>query len=113
MFSMLDKAGIKFEKHFNIIGKPDIAFPEHKIAIFIDGEFWHGKDFRVIQASLSPFWVKKIGENLKRDKKNVKVLKKEGWRVLRLWDKAVIKFPQRSLRRITRLLEQTQLPSTE
>jgi len=105
MFSLLKEAGYEFEKHYSVTGKPDIAFPEYKVVVFIDGEFWHGKDYGQIRDSLPLFWVKKIGENIKRDRRNMRKLRAEGWHVLHLWDKRVLKEPQQSLRRITRFLE--------
>lgn len=110
MYSLLEEAGLKFEKHYPIHGKPDIAFPEYKIAVFIDGEFWHGKEFKILRETLTPFWIKKIGDNLKRDRRTARRLRSEGWHILRLWDKRVIRSPKQSLRRITRLLERVQTP---
>lgn len=109
IFSLLEEAGYQFEKHYAIAGKPDIAFPEHKVAVFVDGEFWHGKDYKQIRNSLAPFWVEKIGENLKRDGRNMRKLRAEGWHVLHLWDKKVVKNPKQSLRRITRFLERVEI----
>lgn len=105
MFSLLEEAGIKFEKHYPIIGKPDIAFPECKVAVFIDGEFWHGKDFKRLKKTISPFWVKKIGDNVRRDRKTVRELRKEGWHILHMWDKRIVRHPKQSLQRIIRFLE--------
>lgn len=105
MFSLLKNSGIKFKKHYDIIGKPDIAFPKYKLAVFIDGEFWHGKDFKRIQESINPFWIKKLGDNIKRDRRTVRKLRKEGWHILHLWDKRVIKYPTRSLQRVLRFLD--------
>jgi DNA mismatch endonuclease (patch repair protein) len=105
MFSLLEEAGIKFEKHYPISGKPDIAFPEHKVAVFIDGEFWHGKDYVQVKDTLPSFWVKKIGDNIKRDRKNKRLLRNEGWHILHLWDKRVIRNPSKSFQRVKRFLE--------
>lgn len=68
IFKLLKAKGYKFKKHYQIYGKPDIAFPKDKIAIFIDGEFWHGKNFRQWKEKLTPFWLDKITGNIKRDK---------------------------------------------
>ncbi|HZQ29640.1 MAG TPA: very short patch repair endonuclease [Patescibacteria group bacterium] len=105
MFKLLRKNGIKFEKHYSIYGKPDIAFPTYKVAVFIDGEFWHGKDFKALETTIPPFWVKKIGENIKRDGKTARKLRTEGWHVMHIWDKRVIRQPKQSLQRIIRFLE--------
>jgi DNA mismatch endonuclease (patch repair protein) len=105
MFSLLNEAGYKFKKHYSVIGKPDIAFPQYKVAIFIDGEFWHGRNFIQNKKALSPFWVKKIGDNLKRDRKNTRELRVAGWQVLHLWDKSIIKNPEQSLEKVVKFLE--------
>lgn len=107
MFSLLRKAGYKFEKHYPVAGKPDIAFPSQKVAIFIDGEFWHGRNFIRVKETLPSFWVKKIGDNLKRDRKNTRKLRIEGWHVLHLWDKWIINHPKQSLERIIKFLERS------
>jgi len=59
MFSKLEDIGLRFEKYFQTTGKPDIAFPDKKIAVFIDGEFWHGKNFEKWKNELSLFGFKK------------------------------------------------------
>ncbi|NTU46332.1 DNA mismatch endonuclease Vsr [Candidatus Roizmanbacteria bacterium] len=110
IFSLLDSAKINFEKHLPIMGKPDIAFPEKMTLVFIDGEFWHGKYFKQIEASLQPFWSKKISENIKRDRRVRRKLRKEGWHVLHFWDKQITKSPEKSFKRIIRFLENKDIP---
>lgn len=105
MFSLLENAGYKFQKHYPIAGKPDIAFPDVRVAVFIDGEFWHGKNFKTQKDTWSPFWIKKIGDNLRRDQKNMRKLRADGWHVIRLWDKKVIRKPEQSFLRLIRFLE--------
>lgn len=107
MFSMLRKSGYEFRRHYPIAGKPDIAFPKLKIAVFIDGEFWHGKDFNVWKEKLSPFWLKKIGENIKRDRRSTRELRSRGWRIIRFWDKRISRNPERSLIRLMHFVDQT------
>lgn len=111
MFSLLKGLGYKFKKHFPITGKPDIAFPDCKVVVFIDGEFWHGKDFFITKDSLQPFWVKKIGDNLRRDRKVTRKLRAEGWHVLRLWDKKVLKHPERAVHRIINFVARMKVES--
>jgi len=70
-----------------IEGKPDFADKERKIAVFVDGCFWHKcpKHYRKpVQNRV--FWLKKINQNEKRDKKVSKALKKKGWKVIRIWE---------------------------
>lgn len=107
MFSMLKGAGYKFKKHYSVMGKPDIAFHKYKIAVFIDGEFWHGKDYEILKNKLSPFWVKKIGDNIMRDKKVSRELKLGGWHIMRFWDKQIINKPRLSFKRLVQFLENT------
>ena len=87
--------GYRYRKNNkSVLGKPDITFKNIKLAIFIDGEFWHGKDWGKKKFEIKSnrdFWFKKIEANIKRDKKVRSILKKEGWRVLRFWDKSVEK----------------------
>ena len=66
-------------------GKPDIVFPESKIAIFADGDFWHGKDFKKWKSEVPVFWRKKIAGNIFRDRLQDKALRKAGYRVLRFY----------------------------
>ena len=66
-------------------GKPDIVLPEKNIAIFIDGDFWHGYRFPRWNRDLSPFWKKKIEGNRRRDRRNFAKLRRLGWRVIRIW----------------------------
>jgi len=80
-------------------GKPDIVFTKAKIAIFCDGDFWHGHNWVIRGLSsfdeelerYSQFWKDKILRNIKRDTVNVKKLKSEGWEVIRLWESDIKK----------------------
>lgn len=105
LFKLLREKGYRFKKHHQIPGRPDIAFPDLKIAVFIDGEFWHGRDFNDWKNKLSPFWLKKIGDNIRRDKKNLKILKKRGWHILRFWDKEVLRNPEKALSKISKFVD--------
>ena len=70
-----------------IIGKPDFVFRNHRLAVFVDGCFWHGclKHFRKPKDN-QKFWLKKILGNQKRDRFVTATLKRAGWRVLRIWE---------------------------
>jgi len=67
-------------------GKPDIAFTKIRLAVFVDGDFWHGWMFEDWQMKLAPYWRDKIGRNMDRDAKNDTKLAELGWTVLRLWE---------------------------
>jgi DNA mismatch endonuclease (patch repair protein) len=81
-------SGIKgYRLHYKVVGRPDIAFTRLKLAIFIDGCFWHGcpRHFRM-PSSNKAYWSRKIGKNRRRDRKNTLKLRKAGWKVLRFWE---------------------------
>lgn len=70
-------------------GKPDIVLPKYGIAIFINGCFWHGHEgckASKLPATNKEFWIKKISDNVARDKRNQNNLKKSGWRVIVVWE---------------------------
>lgn len=75
-------------------GSPDIVITKYYIAIFVDGEFWHGKNFEEMQSKLKnnrEYWIEKIKENINRDKTNDELLRKEGWIAVHFWSKDVEK----------------------
>lgn len=75
-------------------GSPDIAITKYHIAIFVDGEFWHGKDWEKRKLRLKSnreYWFEKIEENIARDERNNKELQLLGWQVVRFWEKDVKK----------------------
>lgn len=82
---------IKYRKNYKKLpGTPDIAIPQHKIAIFCDGEFFHGKDWEVLKTRLGKgnngqFWIEKISRNRERDDEINKKLLFSGWTVVRFW----------------------------
>lgn len=88
VFRYLNRKDIYFQKHYKkAAGSPDIALPRKKIAIFIDGDFWHGYRFNSFKDRLPKrYWLEKIESNIRRDKCNRKLLHKEGWKVLRIWE---------------------------
>ena len=87
-------------------GRPDIAFVARKIAIFVDGDFWHGYQFHKKRHKLpSAFWVDKIENNMRRDRRNRVALKKMGWTYVRLWEHEIRKKPARCVEKIVALLE--------
>jgi len=81
-----------YRVHYKLLGKPDIVFPKKKIAVFIDGCFWHKcpKCFVKPQTN-KKFWQEKINSNVERDKNVNKQLKKAGWKIIRIWEHDVKK----------------------
>jgi len=76
-----------YKMHYKLPGNPDIVFVRKKLAVFVDGCFWH-KCPRCFSkpATRTAFWIKKINGNVLRDRKINRTLKKEGWKVLRVWE---------------------------
>ena len=87
--------GIRYRKNYaKLPGRPDIAITSAKIAVFCDGEFWHGKDWPAVKAKLRTrrdFWVGKIERTIERDSDNENRLAALGWTVLRFWGRDIEK----------------------
>jgi len=87
--------GYRYRKNNKLVfGKPDITFKKYKLAIFVDSEFFHGKDFetRKKPGTNTEFWEKKISGNIKRDRVVNEKLSLDGWIVLRFWSEKVRKY---------------------
>ena len=92
--------------HHNLLGKPDIVFTKKKIAIFIDGCFWHKCPVCFQQPETrKEFWMKKISSNVERDLKNTRQLQEGGWTVLRFWEHEIRKTPEDVIEKIVESLE--------
>lgn len=77
-----------------VFGKPDFTFKKHRVAIFVDSEYWHGKNWKTEKFRIKSnrkFWWTKIESNIKRDRIVNKELKRQGWKVLRFWGKEIDK----------------------
>lgn len=87
--------GIRYRKNNkSIFGTPDLTIKKFKIAIFCDGEFWHGKDWEIRKhdhKTNQDFWIHKIEKNMQRDLLVNERLKQEGWTVIRFWGKDILK----------------------
>lgn len=97
--------GYRYRKHDKTIqGTPDLSFKKYRIAIFVDGEFFHGKNWDNIEKrpkSNSEFWKKKIERNMERDLQVNDFLKSHGWTVLRFWSEDI----KKNLHTITHSIE--------
>lgn len=104
--------GLRYRKQYKIDGKPDFVFIRPRVAVFCDGDFWHGNNWRLRKLSsleeelsgYTPFWREKILRNIERDKKVNQLLKEQGWEVVRFWESDILsdapscaKFVQRVL----------------
>jgi len=85
---LLKEKGITgWRRNYPLTGKPDIVFSRFKIAVFIDGCFWHGCPHHCrMPSSNVNYWNNKIEKNKIRDKKITKALKMRGWQVIRIWE---------------------------
>jgi DNA mismatch endonuclease (patch repair protein) len=87
--------GIRYRKNVKTLpGKPDIALTKYKIAVFCDGELWHGKDWETRKENIKTnrdYWLPKIERNIARDNSNEKQLESMGWVVIRFWGKEIKK----------------------
>lgn len=94
---ILWNAGIRYRKNDkSVFGKPDFVIKSQKIAIFCDGEFWHGRDWNIRKndhKSNCDFWYSKIERNIERDKEVNAELQKQGWKVFRFWETEITKEP--------------------
>lgn len=84
--SDLHNKGLRFKKHTTTLpGRPDVVFVTERVAVFVDGDFWHGYRLRCWESRLSPFWQKKIQRNRIRDTNTHRRLRRAGWVVIRIW----------------------------
>ena len=88
-----------------MFGKPDFVFPAERIAVFVDGCFWHGcpRHYRA-PAQNGDFWVRKLNNNRNRDKLVTRTLRARGWTVLRVWEHALKGNGNAVARRVERAL---------
>jgi DNA mismatch endonuclease (patch repair protein) len=92
VFRELKSRGVRFQRHYDgVVGKPDLAKPRKKLAVFVDGDFWHGRELDRVIAKYGEDsdWVVKLRRNMKRDLEQETELRAKGWDVLRVWESDV------------------------
>jgi DNA mismatch endonuclease (patch repair protein) len=98
-----------WRRNQNVFGKPDFIFPKHRLAVFVDGCFWHrhaGCKFSYTPKSRLDFWLRKFSQNIARDRLVTRTLRKGGLRVLRIWECDLVPRRQhRVINRVRRTLE--------
>lgn len=99
---------VGWRRNYPLHGKPDFAFPTARLAVFVDGCFWHG---HICGRNLTPernakAWREKIDGNRRRDRRVTRHLRENGWRVVRIWECALRRKPDVALSRIRRILDQ-------
>lgn len=98
--------GYRYRKNYKKLpGSPDIVLTKYKIAIFCDGEFFHGKDWEKLRERLKrgdngEFWIKKIARNMEHDNDINKRLEFEGWTVLRFWGNDIKRNPEECVKTV-------------
>ena len=97
--SALWRRGLRFRKNVDsLAGKPDVVFPSARVAVFCDGDFWHGRDWekriaKLEQGTNADYWIAKISRNMERDRAYTLRLTDEGWKVLRFWERDILRDP--------------------
>ncbi len=101
--------GLRYRLHRRIARiKPDMVFIGARLAVFVDGCFWHGCPLHsTMPKNNREFWKQKLGRNRERDAENKQRLEAEGWRVLRLWEHEIQTSPADCARRIAVILGKT------
>ena len=94
-----------WRRHLPLPGKPDFAFTKQKVAVFVDGCFWHGCPKCYTRPKTNrKFWDKKREDNMARDRRVNRQLRRQGWKVIRIWQHSLQKSPSVCLNRIRRAL---------
>jgi DNA mismatch endonuclease (patch repair protein) len=103
--ALLADLGIVFESHArDLPGRSDFVFREARLAIFVDGDFWHGWRFPAWRDKLSVVWEAKIEKNRLRDGRNFRRLRYRGWKVIRLWEHQIKRNPEACVDRVVKAL---------
>lgn len=96
---------LKFGTHVNSLpGRPDFVFPDSRVVVFVDGDFWHGWRYPQWEHKLSSYWRQKITGNRIRDRKNFRRLRRMGWKVVRLWEHSIVRDIDASVDKVQRVL---------
>lgn len=95
-----------YRLHYKLPGKPDIVFLGARLVVFIDGCFWHKcPECFAIPKTRKKFWLRKLNENRKRDKKANYLLNKKGWKVMHFWEHEIKSNPTKCVDNIKRNLK--------
>lgn len=109
LIDILKQSGFSgWRRKYPIFGKPDITFPKSKVAIFVDGCFWHDcPKHGQVPESNAEFWTRKINANKKRDRLVNKTVQNKGWKVLRIWECELKdgRFLKRKMNRLNKMLQ--------
>lgn len=93
--------GLKFQRHVRTLpGSPDIVFRKQRVAVFVDGDFWHGWRLPTWEHKLGPFWREKLRTNRKRDLRSFRKLRSLDWRVIRIWQHQLNRDREKCIQRV-------------
>lgn len=110
----LHARGLRYRLHGrDVTGCPDLVVRSRRVAVFVDGDFWHGNAHRLrgldrledLFPTNREFWKAKIARNVERDRKVTAALKASGWRVVRLWESDVLQSPTEAADRVEAALQ--------
>jgi len=105
--SALHRAGLRFRKHVrDLPGRPDAVFARARVAVFVDGDFWHGYRFPQWSSTLPEYWRAKITRNRARDRRNFAALRRRGWKVVRVWEHDIDRDVARCVLRVSQAVRQ-------
>ncbi len=99
-------AGVRYRLHPPaLIGRPDLAIARHRVVVFCDGDFWHGRKWSKRKGKLAEgwnasYWVAKIERNRQRDRQVTRLLRGLGWTVVRVWESDVRRDPLRTAAKV-------------
>jgi len=105
--TMIHKAGLRYRKYAkDLPGKPDFVFRSVKVAVFVNGDFWHGWQLPKWEHKLSSkYWKGKIRGNRARDRRNHAALRRMGWKVIRIWEHQLKRNPEAAAINIIRIVK--------
>ena len=116
VYASQNQKGFRYRKNDkSVFGRPDFTFKRYKIAIFVDGEFWHGKEWELRKhdfKSRQEFWITKIENNIMRDQLVSKTLGLVGWKVLRFWSKEVLRNLDSCMSKIEQTINESKQKTT-
>ena len=103
--------GVRYRLHPAALpGRPDLAIVRHRVAVFCDGDFWHGRQWRSRKDKLAAgwnasYWIAKIDRNRRRDRQVTRRLRLLGWRVVRVWESDVCRDPVRAAAKVLDIVD--------
>lgn len=107
----LRRMGLRFRNNVRTLpGRPDILFSAERVAVFCDGDFWHGRNWNLLRRKLrqgwnAVYWLAKIRSNMQRDRRSTALLRELGWHVIRVWEGEIHKDPLGVAKRVIKTIQ--------